>query len=77
MATELTDHQNYTKYCNSNANNLVFTNRNMDYILKRKRNATLSKMVVLFFFQQKIQPAIMKSLCTVICLAYSTKIRPL
>ena len=32
MATELTDRQNFTKYCNSNANYLVSGNRNMDYV---------------------------------------------
>ena len=32
MATELTDHQNFTKYCNSNANYHVSANRNMDYV---------------------------------------------
>ena len=32
MATELTDRQNFPKYCNSNANYLVFANRNMDYV---------------------------------------------
>ena len=32
MATELTDHQNFTKYCNSNGNYLVSANRNMDYV---------------------------------------------
>ena len=32
MATELTDRQNFTKYCNSNANNLVSANRNMGYV---------------------------------------------
>ena len=31
MAMELTDRQNFTKYCNSNANYLVSANRNMDY----------------------------------------------
>ena len=32
MATELSDHQNLTKYCNSNANYLVSANRNMDCV---------------------------------------------
>ena len=32
MATELTDRQNFTKYCNSNANYLVSANRNMDNV---------------------------------------------
>ena len=32
MATDLTDRQNFTKYCNSNANYLVSANRNMDYV---------------------------------------------
>ena len=32
MATKLTDRQNFTKYCNSNANYLVSANRNMDYV---------------------------------------------
>ena len=32
MATELTDHQTFTKYCNSNANYLVSENRNMDNV---------------------------------------------
>ena len=32
MATELTDLQSFTKYCNSNANYLVSSNRNMDYV---------------------------------------------
>ena len=32
MATELTDRQTFTKYCNSNANYLVTARRNMDYV---------------------------------------------
>ena len=32
MATELTNRQNLTKYCNYNANYLVSANRNMDYV---------------------------------------------
>ena len=32
MATELTDPQNFTKYCNINANHLVSANRNIDYV---------------------------------------------
>ena len=32
MAMELTDCQNFTKYCISNANYLVSANRNMDYV---------------------------------------------
>ena len=32
MATELTDRQNFTKYCNFNANYLVSANRNMDCV---------------------------------------------
>ena len=32
MATEQTDRQNFTKYCNSNANYLVSANRNMGYV---------------------------------------------
>ena len=32
MAMELTDRQNFTKFCNSNANYLVSANRNIDYI---------------------------------------------
>ena len=32
MATELTERQNFTKYCNSNVNYLFSANRNMDYV---------------------------------------------
>ena len=32
MAAELTGHQSFTKYCNSNANYLVSANRNIDYV---------------------------------------------
>ena len=48
-----------------------------DNILKRKRKATLSKMISPSFCYIKKQLAIIKSLSTVICLAYNTKTRPL